>query len=367
MKKTLVALAALAATAAFAQSSVTLYGVGDAFIGNSKTTIDTGGVVAAGGAVTSFGTVPATGNGVAQNVISNGGLSGSRFGLKGAEDLGGGLKASFQFENGFNLDDGAPNAGGGMFGRQAYIGLSGGFGTFNVGRMYPMYDQLRGGSDPMGHSAFSATAGSGWGGIGRDYGFRINNAWSYDTPNFNGFSAGITYGLGENKTATISAGNVLSLKGVYANGPIMVGLGYQEEKNVAAVNGQGVSLAAAALGTVSKEKHALLTGSYDFGVAKVRLAFNKSGDNGVAAVSADKEFAIGVSMPLGAFGFAAEYAASKNSDVKGNALGMQGTYALSKRTDVYAGLRTLKGNSLAAGPVTNIKSNLIGLGLRHTF
>ena len=115
MKKSLIALAVLASTGAMAQSSVTLYGIVDVALQSAKAT-----------------------NGVRQNTVASGNVNGSRFGLKGSEDLGGGLKALFVLENGFKVDTGAIGGGAGltgitnnkpataMFGRKAYVGLAGG-------------------------------------------------------------------------------------------------------------------------------------------------------------------------------------------------------------------------------------------------
>ena len=132
MKKTLIAVAVFGAYAgiASAQSSVTLYGVGDAVMER----------------VEGAGTM---------HRISSGGLNGSRFGLRGVEDLGGGLKAVFQFESGFGIDDGTQLQGIAaasatnvfvpltqttsttrLFGRQAFVGLQTGFGTVRLGRQY---------------------------------------------------------------------------------------------------------------------------------------------------------------------------------------------------------------------------------------
>ncbi len=119
MKKTFATLALLSAGTAFAQSNVTVYGLVDASIANEKN----GGTLAA-------------------TRLDSGSQSGSRLGFKGTEDLGNGLKANFVLEAGFNLDDGT-SAQGALFGRQAYVGLSGDFGAFNLGRQKaPMYDVM---------------------------------------------------------------------------------------------------------------------------------------------------------------------------------------------------------------------------------
>src|SRR5689334_13059243 len=115
MKKSLLALVALGAFAgaAHAQSTVTLYGISDEgfmFNNNAK--------------------------GKHLYSMASGVMQGSRWGLRGTEDLGGGLKAVFVLENGFDVNTGALKQGGLEFGRQAYVGLSSGFGTVTLGRQY---------------------------------------------------------------------------------------------------------------------------------------------------------------------------------------------------------------------------------------
>src|ERR1700758_3627971 len=116
MKKSLLAgvVFSMTSSVAFAQSSVTLYGIVDeGFNFNSNS------------------------DGHRQYYLSSGELQGSRFGLRGAEDLGGGLSAIFVLENGFDLNTGKLGQGGLMFGRQAYVGLSSSqFGTVTLGRQY---------------------------------------------------------------------------------------------------------------------------------------------------------------------------------------------------------------------------------------
>jgi predicted porin len=356
MKKTLVAIAALAAASSFAQSSVTLYGIGDIWFGTLKN--------GAPGAVS-------------QTVLNSGGLNGSRFGLRGAEDLGGGLKAEFQFENGFSLDTAATsttNTGGtyavvtsnfgfppggvpagnqaaAIFGRQAFIGLNGGFGSVRLGRQYSTYDELRGGTDTLGHTSFSASAGTGaWDRNGFNYTFRVNNMIRYETPNISGFTAALGYGFGENKTAATGADSVLSLKAQYANGPLMAGVAIQNEKI-----GAGAAL-----------KHTLFAGSYDLGAAKINAGFNTSK---VLTVK-DSEYQFGVTVPMGAFSIAASYGSSKTkaagvSLTKASAFGVQGIYSLSKRTSAYVGLQSAK-TDVSGGPNLT-KTNIFALGMRHTF
>ena len=349
MKKTLVALAAMASMSAFAQSSVTLYGVADIWLANVKTSVG--------------------GSGVAQNLMGSGGINGSRFGLKGSEDLGGGLKANFLFENGFNLDSGGAAQGGLLFGRQAYAGLSGSFGEVRFGRQYSAYDEARGGSDLMGHSAFSPTAGTAnaWGN-GRGYAFRIDNMWRYATPNFGGFTAAVGYGLGENKSATGGAGGVFSMHAAYNNGPISAFFAHQQEKTGS--SGVGLNLLNGGVSiNGTKKTHTLVSGAYDLGVVKLRGAYNQSKDNQVGGPNADKEFAFGVAAPLGPVTLEAEFATSKNNQSKANAIGLQAKYNLSKRTFVYTGFNTGKQTTTPAAPAVGVatKTQILAVGLRHGF
>ena len=118
MKKTLIALAVLAASGAvMAQSSVTLYGIADIVVHKDK--------------------------GESARMTS-GGVSTSRWGIKGSEDLGGGLNATFQFEQGIDLTTGALKNSDAPFDRQANVGLNGGFGTLKFGKVWNPYDDVAG-------------------------------------------------------------------------------------------------------------------------------------------------------------------------------------------------------------------------------
>jgi predicted porin len=347
MKKTLVALAALAATASFAQSSVTLFGVADAWVGNAKGRFN-------GAARSGVAGDPS------ELRLDSGGLSGSRWGLRGSEDLGGGLKANFVIEAGLNIDNGTSaqgTPGALVYGRQSYLGLSGGFGDLRLGRQYSAYDELRSATSAFGHTSFDATilAGS-WAEVGSDYAARIDNMIRYATPNFGGFSAAVGYGLGENKNVSGGkAGSVTSLHGLYANGPITVGLGYQLEK------ANTVAPAAAV-----KLTHTMVGGGYDFGAFKLNASINQSKvKNNVK----DSEYAIGATLPLGSFSLGLQYSNAKakfngTTVEKGSTFAAQGIYALSKRTDTYVGLHNTK---VKAGNVTTDKNNLIAVGVRHRF
>lgn len=325
MKKTLVAVAALAASAAFAQSSVTLYGVADAYFGSEKIA------------------------GVSQTVVNDGGLSQSRIGVSVKEDLGAGLSAFAVIEGAVALDTGA---GGLNANRKSVVGLSGDFGAVSLGRQNtPLENTIENTIDAQGNSAFSAVYAA-VGGTAAAAGVTMNtydNSVRYDSPNFDGFSGAVQLNFGENKTATTSAGRGVSLNLTYANGPVAVAFAHQSDKI-----GFG--------GTT--DRTTTVGGSYDFGPAKLNLGYGRTTD--VIGTNDGRALSVGVTVPVGAFTVIGQYANAKVSNIAGSSksFGLEGRYALSKRTTVYAGYNDTKQN---IGGGANIKTNRLGVGIRHVF
>jgi len=187
--------------AAHAQSSVTLYGVIDEGLSYTNNA-GTGSVLK----------------------MSSGDVLGSRFGLKGAEDLGGGLSAIFRLENGFNAGTGALGQGSRLFGRQAYVGLSSNrYGTLTLGRQY----------DPTSDLFSAMTASGNWAGNvasapfdndNADWDFRVNNSVKYTSPVWNGFSGEAMYGF-SNSTG-FADNRVISAAGQYQTGGLTAVVGY---------------------------------------------------------------------------------------------------------------------------------------------
>jgi predicted porin len=385
MKKTLIAFAALSAIAgiAQAQSSVTLYGIADAYVGSIENKTQT----AAGETK------------VRQGVVNGSGLSSSRWGLKGSEDLGGGLKGIFVLESGFDISTGASANGAGnsaanqssiLFGRTALVGLSGGFGTVALGRQYTAYDTLRGATNNIYDSNTFATTSAIWSTGVVDYSNRVNNAISYVSPDFAGFSGAVVYGFGEDKTAALSASASTSVHIKYSNGPLLVGYAHQREKanGVGSVlfggttnNSNFGSTAGSAALFADTRKYNMVGASYDFGVAKITGSYNQA--KGLIATNAagtttaagkDKEFQVGASVPFGAAAVAVGYSRSKSQANGGENVGtgysLLGTYSLSKRTTLYAGGLSLKaesGQGFAAIADATSKRALFAIGARHTF
>jgi predicted porin len=332
--------AVLASSAAMAQSSVTLYGIADVFVGQKS-----------------------TGTGAAklkQTVVDSDGMLNSRWGLRGSENLGGGLKAEFQLESLFNISTGAVTqvttvpavVNPQLFSSQAWVGLNGGFGNIKLGRQVSPFHSFVGITNNLYDATAFSTTGTTWGmGNLPNYVGRFDNAISYESPVFGGVSGKVAYGFGEDKTVALSASKNTSLNLKYAAGPILAGYSYQKQSPVA---------------PASALTYNMIGGAYDLGVARLVGGINFAKSN----VAEDKEWQIGVNVPLGAFSVAAGYANSRGklngaTGNKGTGAALLTTYELSKRTRLYAGYRKTTTKN-ATGATTNEASTL-GLGIVHRF
>lgn len=332
MKKNLITVALLAASGiASAQSSVTLYGIADVWFGSFKT------------------------DGVRQTKIDSGGVDQSRFGFKGSEDLGGGLKANFVLEQGFLLDSGAQATAGQMFSRQSFVGLSGGFGEARIGKTWTPFDDIDGVARPAFNSALSPSAAV-WASTG--YNANPANTVYYATPSFSGFSGAASYSLGENKTASVNAGKIMSVNVKYEGGPIYAGLAYQLEK---------------ADGNTDSARFARANASYDLGVVKLLAGYGYVGDkaaSGLVKGAKTNEYELGLDFPVSSVvTVSGGYAYSKTKDAgaddsKSKGYSLAATYSLSKRTYLYGGVHTAK-TTQAGTP--DAKTELVAVGVHHAF
>ena len=289
MKKSLLALAALTAFAgvASAQSSVTLYGRVDLSINK--------------------------GIGNDAKNISNG--SGSRLGLRGSEDLGGGLSALFNIEHRFNADTGADSTGGTrMWNGRSLVGLKGGFGQVVFGREYTtafLGTQLW--ADPWGWDTIAKQAGiTGLGGIAK---VRNDSSITYNVA-AGGFSFGIQTAEATDTINTFQA-KPLNFNVGYAAGPLRASFGYEKTGREGAGNEKMWSAAV----------------SYNLGFVKPGFYYGK----GTALNGADhKGMMFTATAPMGAGEFRASYGNLKANDTtvsKRIALGYH--YSMSKRTTLY--------------------------------
>lgn len=344
MKKTLIAMvAALAAGTAMAQSSVTIYGRVDLSIGSLK----------------DDGTAAGANKGKSINQMFHGGQGGlttSRWGLRGVEDLGGGLKASFQLENRFNPDTGATQDP--FFRGESSLSLSGGFGQVKLGRSTTVYDNIRalGQSRDVFDSSFTASS-NGVFSRGGDYASRWDNKISYYSPQMGGFYAGIDHAVNEKTGTNVPDGYALMVG--YRTKEFNIGLGYQDEKrrtnNV----------------VQRHDKYTVVAAMYDFGSFSLSGMINVR--DGLATHGDDEEYSIGVTVPLDKnWNISAGYASAKtkkattaanNGKAEGFALGV--TYTLSKRTRLYAGYRDVEVKNNAGTKTKD--ERLYAVGVRHDF
>lgn len=333
MKKTLVALAALSAISAFAQSSVTISGTIDPSIASSQTTYGDGASVS-------------------NSFVRNSSQGTTQITFTGVEDLGGGLKALFRYEGDFTaaLAAGAGNAigdGGG----DIFAALQGGWGTFYLGT--PNTPSL---TVQAGRNFIGTKLGSGFGGVSGSSHVRESGSLRYDTPSFGGFSAVLYYTFGTSATLPAQGGlaavNAKSDIGLFFNnGPIAAGLSFYQQD---AVNSQ-VNLSA----------------SWNFGVAKVYVGAHTE-DKKVAGPTfgTSKGFNIGADFNIsptlvvyGNYGVLDEDNAA-NLDKKIAALGVK--YSLSKRTSVYG--RLVAENNDNVNVAANIRQvNTALIGIQHNF
>lgn len=352
MKKSLIALAALAASSlAMAQSSVTMFGIVDVNLGYTNHNGANGSVYGMG----------------------HSGNSTSRLGFRGVEDLGGGLKAGFWLEGAINNDvgGGAGAATGFDFKRESTVRLSGGFGEVRLGReLTPTYRNVSG-YDVFGQVGMGRNEAlvRNWSGSGTDdaSAVRQNNMVSYYSPNMGGFSFSGGYGMHEKTTG--SEGRYLGVAGKFANGPFSVGLGYENRK----LDGLGAN----------KQNKLTLGGSYDLGSVKLvgLVVQNKYKLVGLADRKLNS-YALGVSAPVGAGTIKAQYALYDQKWIAGGSkahhlsLGYQ--YDLSKRTALYTTASYIKnkdgsniglnGNGIGnAVPGAGINQTGIQAGIRHSF
>ncbi|MEW6480786.1 MAG: porin [Pseudomonadota bacterium] len=309
MKKTLIALAALASTAAFAQSSVTLYGVADASL--SKVTDKSAALSSAG-------------------VMNNGT---SRWGVRGTEDLGGGLKAGFNFEQGLSLNDGTlAKSGAGEFGRAAWMNLSGGFGEVRLGRTLNPSFYAAAAWELTGAANYSVVVSQFGAVLG---GIRNSSQIAYTSPNMGGFSATVGYVLKGNSANEKAK---VDLNAIYANGPLAVALGYNKVQDA--------------------EKNVHVGARYNFGMFTLAGGYmDPAGDA--------KGFSIGGAVKAGPVDLVLDIA--RDTEAKDTDLLVEVKYPLSKRTFSYVALlRDGKKKAGALGAAGDDVTGL-GIGIRHNF
>jgi len=359
--RSIVAAAALCcAGIASAQSSVTVYGIVDAAV-----MYTTNQQTAAG--------KPATGS---KTVIDAGQLATSRWGFKGTEDLGGGLKANFALESTLFNDTGAGGStfGGGatFFDRISTVGFSGGFGSVNLGRQNMLGVDSVGLADPIGladapnnpnvyYSALNSGAAF-FGNVGTNGGgtaLRQNNSIKYVSPITSGFIGAAMYGFGE-KAGDTSASSYAGLSGTFTDGTSGVAFAYAKLKNAA--DGSALTL----MGGGAK---------YVMSPVTFKLTYVRSETNTAAPIPVFGDIS---NRKIGVLGLGVDYALSAattltgayyNTKQSGSVMGdgkadqyiVMGKYALSKRTITYASLTYVKAGSATVADQM-MSAGFIGMG-----
>lgn len=332
--------------AASAASGVTIYGIADAGLGHARY---------------SFGTVSESKNG-----LRSGYRDKSRFGVRGSEDLGSGLSAVFQLEQGIDLADGSIKKG---FDRLAFVGLSSdSWGSFTLGRQKDIADSFHSVDlvKSMGKAKYTL---GGQGG-------RRDSLFKYVSPRFSGFQAGLAYARGVNADHD----HFYSAGLLYKSGPLRLSAAYGHEKE------QASNYAV---------KNWMLAGTYDFKVVRISAAwgqdrngkFNKPGDVGSSTLGGfsppglgnynqqgfkSSNYLLGAEIPVGAavLGLVWGHSRSNLNRIDGSfqagaqdIYGAMYNYSLSKRTRLYV-YGTFARN---LAYVRGFKGREAGLGINHKF
>ena len=339
MQKTLIALCAAASLGgmAHAQSTVQLTGLVDVYASSMRM----------------------SGDAARQSVVDSGGMTTSWFGMKGSEDLGGGLKANFLLTSFIRADTGTQGRfpGDTLFSRDASVGLSGGFGSFSLGRgmapnflptiLFNPYGDSFAFSPLVLHANVPLFNGTGWGATTpADTGW--SNQITYSTPNFGGLSANLHYQFGE--ISGNSGRKNVGLNVLYFSGPLAL-TGFFERAQVS--NPVPTLLAA------TKEDW-MLGASYDAGVVKGFVTYGEAQTKSTPRVTG-KTTTLGASAPLGAGKFLAAWANTKmTGGAKRDTISLGYDYSMSKRTDLYAIVMRDKITAFSSG-------TSYGAGIRHRF
>ena len=378
-----------AAGSAWAQpADLRMYGRVDIFMGRESSNIGTAGSGST-------------------HVVDSGGLSGSRFGIRGSEPLGNGISATFNLEQGINADNGTLAQGGRGWGRRSLVGLTGPFGELVIGRREGAYYDFRNdfvaiisttafdpvgavfgetnpanvtvgaggvltsgtsGSNSISNTAIDGTSVSAPG----DYTTRLDNLIRYTSPKLSGFQFAVDHSLAEDERAVAGtngkAGSFSGLYATYEKGGLDVGLAHQRERYRSSITSAGV------LQGEARKSLTALGARYKFPIFSVALLANL--DEFTAATGRkDKavEYALGISVPVNQWTFNAMAARGKIKGVShaASGWGAQAIYRFSRRTDVYVAHRSNHDDNIATTGATvrtdRVRDSLTGVGIRHRF
>ena len=284
----------------------------------------------------------------------------------------------FVLESGFKTDTGEQDTAGSIFQRQSFVGLSSKeAGTLTLGRQYtPIYNALAQVGDPF-QAGLAGSAKNLFPAGGANQ--RFSNSVLYKTPEFNGLSADLAYGFGEQKGS--STGRSVSASVMYSNGPLNARLAYLNRNNDSSV------------GEIITERdighNTLLAVNYDFQVAKAYFMYGQNkGLNSsplpnnlaytttaVAASTDNRNYLLGASVPVSAAGnFIASWSKVDDKEFSRDAdqWAIGYTHALSKRTSTYIAYAKIKNKNGASYTVGNnadagTGDKAFNVGMKHSF
>jgi predicted porin len=292
---------------------------------------------------------------------SAGNIQGDRWGLRGTEDLGGGLKALFVLENGFNAYSGKLGQGGDEFGRQAYVGLSSQFGTVTLGRQYDSVVDYTGAFEVGSQwASFYAAHPGDLDNLNNSN--RVNNSIKYASANYSGITFGGLYSLG-GVAGQFNRNQIFSGGIGYSQGPLQLGAGYLNVKNPnfsffgntasasATASNMTASTVYSGYATAKTQQVISAAGAYTFGAATVGATYSNTqfkdlGQTGVTATgqttagtakfhNAELNFKYQLTPAL-LLGAAYDYTKGYGvNDAKYHQGVLGADYFLSKRTDLY--------------------------------
>jgi predicted porin len=358
MQKKIIALAiasALVVPAAFADTSnVTVYGVLNADFESVKNS--------------NVGTVAAPISNSLNRIATNA----SRFGIKGAEDLGQGLSAIWQYEAQFDLNgNGTGGSGFGNGTRNSNVGLKGDFGTAFLGiwdtPMKVVHNKVE-----LFDNTTIATSGNVLGRTGNagvNFNNRLKNSFQYWTPNMSGFEAKLAYGTDNGQTTTagitpVTASknqSVVSLSATYENDMFYAGYGFERFKDL--------TLATNLTAAGDKADGNRLVGAYKFDGGLVGLTYEKLGGTTAGLSNSRRAWELAAKYSMGANNFGLSYvkAGNTNNALSSGAkqLSLRYGYSFSKRTEMYGMYTALQNETngaynLSGGTSATVLNNALG-------
>jgi GBP family porin len=339
-----------------AQSGPTIYGIVDGGIEHQR--------VSAG----------ATGKATSSTQAVTGSYSASRIGFRGTEDLGGGLRAFFQIEHGFNVDDGLVT-GAAFWGRKSIVGLGGPWGELSLGRDYTPAFWVQLYTDINGFSLYGNSATMSQFGITGM--LRANNGVYYASPEVGGFRGRLAYSFGDERSAAPKdAGVVVAASGEYRSRTLSAGGFWQSRK---------VAFPANATSTASST-YAGATALYAFSNWSVDTGFTRFDPAGPDTATSGVTTGLwaGVMVKFGLSDLRLNVGRIRTTltgpiGARSTVVGLNYNYNLSKRSNLYAAIGRVDNNpaaqvSLEAGTRPIAASNgrgsdpsAVTIGIRHTF